>query len=287
MTYDEEESRRFASLASVTYCDDLTHVFDWTCVACKDSKTRLTPGQIRIVDAGDHNATRILVGKLTDQPGCLVSFRGSDNVFNCVRDFQTWEVVPKAFEGCSGCKVHAGFYDIWNNVRDDVLKALTDVGCDKDGKDMLYVTGHSLGAALTHIAMFTLENHGWHVTKTYSFEAPRIGNKVFTDVFADRFARRFPVFRITHSQDPVPHLPPEFFGYTHVQTEVYYNKTGGYRVCPNQEDTACADQYWDVPDMVAFHSGDHCHSPLVPTGDICNPVGCAKATVPSSTGIVV
>ena len=29
--------------------------------------------------------------------------------------------------------------------------------------------------------------------------------------------------RITHLKDIVPHLPPEFMGYVHVNTEVYYN----------------------------------------------------------------
>jgi len=274
--YDPEEARMFASLSSVTYCDEVKKVLDWTCTACADSKTALVPGQIKIVDGGTRNATRIIIGKLRDQAGCLMAFRGSDNLENWMRDLQAWQIGPTAFEHCEGCEVHRGFYDIWKNVEPLVLSALEDVGCAAVSltENVLYVTGHSLGAALTHLSMFTLQEHGFDVKKTYSFEAPRIGNKAFSDTFTKRFTRAFPVFRITHYKDPVVHLPPEALGYTHVQTEVYYNKTGGYKICATVEDKQCADQFWDVPGMVAFHSGDHCSSPLVPNGDICNP-GCA------------
>jgi len=103
---------------------------------------------------------------------------------------------------------------------------------------MLYVTGHSMGAALTHLAMFTLQNAGYRVAKTYSYEAPRIGNKAFADAFSSRFSREFPVFRVTHSMDPVPHLPPQFLGYEHVPTEVWYDAKGNYTVCNEVQQTS-------------------------------------------------
>lgn len=283
--YDENESRMFASLSSVSYCESMDKVYSWTCTACSESKTRLVPGKIRVVDAGTKNATRIIIGKLRDQSGCLMAFRGSNNVENWVRDFQFWEIDPSSFDGCDGCKVHHGFYDIWKNVREPALTALKDVGCKPDENDadnLLYVTGHSLGAALTQLAMFALDDAGFNIAKTYSFEAPRIGNKAFSEAFSSRFLRKFPVFRITHYMDPVPHLPPEALGYIHVQKEVYYNRTGSYKICENVEDRSCADKHWDILNLVAFHSGDHCSSPLVPNGDICNPVGCE----PSMTTVV-
>jgi len=278
--YDEEEARNFASLASVTYCEDTKTVMDWTCTACKDSKNPLVPGKIRIVDGGNFNATRILIGKLANQNGCVMAFRGSDNVYNWVRDFQTWDITPTDYGNCAGCKVHSGFYDIWNKVHDSAMKALREVGCSPSANNVdnvLYVTGHSLGAGLTHLAMFSLQDFGFKIGKSYSFEAPRVGNKAFSETFSDRFSRNFPVFRITHSEDPVVHLPPEALGFQHVQEEVWYDSKGKFKVCPNVEDSACADQYGDIPWMVARHSGDHCASPLVPNGDICSPVGCASS----------
>lgn len=278
VVYDPDEARMFASLSSVTYCAGTEKILDWTCTSCTDSKTALVPGRIKIIEGGARNATRILVGKLRDQAGCVVAFRGSDNVENWVRDLEVWRIVPSSFEDCDGCMVHTGFYDIWKNVRGSVMTALNNVGCSpaSHADNVLYITGHSLGAALTHLAMFTLDEAGFHIAKSYSFEAPRTGNKAFSDAFTQRFTRRFPVFRVTHHMDPVPHLPLEIMGYTHVQTEVYYNGAGGYKLCPQVEDKSCADQFWDVAGLAVFHSGDHCGSSLVPNGDICDPIGCRK-----------
>lgn len=269
----------FASLSQVAYCDDLSSVMSWTCTSCNQSFTRLVPGKIRVIDGGLRNATRIVVGKLVDQEGCVLSFRGSSNALNWIRDFQIWKAHDHApfDEGCEGCAVHAGFYDIWKKVRDLVVNALEDVGCSPSGRDnILYITGHSLGAAMTHMAMFFLDLKGFSIAKTYSFEAPRMGNKAFADAFDERFSRKFPVFRITHYKDPVPHLPPELFGYHHVQREVYYNEEGERLVCDKPEDLHCADQFWNLPLLVLLHTNDHCSSSLVPNGDICSPVGCSN-----------
>jgi len=205
-----------------------------------------------------------------------MAFRGSDNAENWLRDFEFWRVAPKSFKDCAGCKVHTGFNDVWENVRDLVLKALQEVGCSPTHatENLLYVTGHSLGAALTHLAMFTLEDAGFTLAKTYSFEAPRVGNKAFSTEFSKRFSRKFPVYRITHNKDPVVHLPPTALGYTHVQEEVYYPLKGNYKLCPKVEDPSCADQHWDIPGMLAFDADQHCTTPLVPNGNICYPLGC-------------
>lgn len=273
-TYDPIESRKFASLSSVTYCDDVQSVIDWTCTACNDSQTRLVPGQIKVVDGGYVNATRIIIGKMQDNDGCLVAFRGSDDLVNWIRNFQFWQITPITFEDCDGCMVHSGFYTIWKNMKQLTLDTLHEVGCVSAGKDnLLYITGHSMGGSLANLATFTLTKAGYQVAKTYSFEAPRVGNKAFSDEFSRRFVHKFPVFRITNHMDPVIHLPPRFIGYEHVQKEVYYDASGNYTVCDAVESKICADQYSNMVDLL-FHVGDHCASPLLPNGDFCNPVGC-------------
>lgn len=270
--FDPDIARRFASLASIPYCDQLESVLDWTCSSCKDSKTRLVPGKIKILDGDRGNTSRILLGKLRDQQGCLMSFRGSDNTENWIRDFEPWDVRAKSFEDCDKCRVHDGYYLIWQNLRHVAVDALHEIGCTPNGADsLLYITGHSLGAALTHLAMFTLENAGYRVAKTYSFEAPRVGNSFFSEAFSARFVQRVPVFRITHYKDPAPHLPPKALGFVHIQQEVYFDERGNFTACPRVEDPACADQFWDLPSLILRHVADHCHSPLVPNGDICNP----------------
>jgi len=279
--YNPAEGRMFASLASMSYCQNDTSILDWTCSACQDSSTPLIPGRIKIVDAGRGNDTRIIIGKLRHENACLVAFRGTTSLDNWLRNFQFWSTSPGHFHECEGCRVHNGFLAIWRNVAGAVFSALTEVGCSPTdpNSNSIYITGHSLGAALAHMAMFTLHKLGFAIAKAYTFESPRVGNGNFSEAFSAYFPSKFPVYRITHSQDPVPHLPPESLGYVHVQTEVFYNKTGGYQVCPKVEDTSCSDQYGNVPLMLALHAGDHCASTLVPNGDICRPIGCSGKNV--------
>lgn len=288
-SFDKEEAQKFASLSSVAYCENMEPVYNWTCASCQDSKTPLVPGKIRVVDGGLEKSARALIGKLQDQDGCVVSFRGSDNIPNWLRNLEFWSTVPTTFEDCDGCYVHSGFYEVWKALKKEVIKALGEVGCGTTaGKDNdLYITGHSMGAAVTHLAMFQLANAGWNVAKTYSFESPRVGNKAFSDAFTERFTRKIPVFRITHSQDPVVHLPANAWGFTHVQTEVYFDASGAYKVCTEVEDPSCSDQYGNVPDMLLYHASDHCGSPLLPNKDFCNPVGCAASSVTSNSAAFV
>jgi len=269
--YDEEEARMMASLSSVAFFHDESKILDWSCQACKDSKTPMAPGKVRVIDAGNFNATRIVIGKLRDQPGCLTSFRGSSNAYNWVRDFEIAKVATTDFEDCKGCKVHSGFYNIWRHVEDEVLRALREVGCEEGGKDeLIYVTGISLGAAMSHMAMFALDYAGFKVAKSYTFESPRVGNEAFADAFEVAFERKIPVFRITHHKDPVVHVPTMWMGYRHVGKEVYYDGHGKFKICEEREDKSCSNQFWNLP-LLLLSAGDHCTSSLVPNGNICNP----------------
>jgi len=270
--YNETLARNFASLAALAYCTNLSTITNWKCGPCQDSNTELVPGKIKIIN---EVSTQIIIGKLKEQSGCLISFRGSNNLRNWISNLHAEKTRPTNYSSCKGCKVHAGFQYIWKTAKKPVMAALNDVGCTTDGDNSaVYITGHSLGAALSHLAMFTLSENGWNIKKTYTFEAPRVGNKKFAKAFAEQFTRNFPVFRITHHKDPVPHLPPKDFGFYHVKTEVYYNKTWGYRVCDSGEDKSCADQFSDIPGMIAFDVSEHCASELTPTGSICAPENC-------------
>jgi len=273
--YDEEEAKMMASLSQMTSCKDESKILDWSCQACKDSKTPMVPGKVRVVDSGNFNASRIVIGKLRDQAGCLVAFRGSSNAYNWIRDFQIKQIEPTKFSDCKDCKVHSGFYNIWKHVEDPVMRSLREVGCEEGGKDeLLYVTGVSLGAAMSHIAMFALDFAGFKVAKSYTFESPRVGNEAFAVAYNNAFERTIPVFRITHYKDPAVHVPTTWMGYRHVGVEVYYDNHGKYKVCKGMEDSSCSNQFWNLPELLLAHRGDHCTTPLVPTGNMCEPVGC-------------
>lgn len=273
--YNESEARQFALVSSVGYCEILDEVYAWSCTPCKESGILLAPGKIRVIDSDGFNQSRFFVGAFQDKPGCMLSFRGSENFYNFITDFDVWKQMQVVdFEDCQGCFVHRGFYLLWKYMRSQVMEALEDVGCTPQGpNNSLSITGHSMGASLTHLAMFDLDHRGYSITKSYSFEAARVGNRAFADAFNEHFPSPH-VVRITHNMDPVPHLPPMFLGYIHVQSEVFYDATGHFKICSETEDPSCSNQFTNMASMVMYHLVDHCQSPLLTNGNICYPDGC-------------
>jgi len=173
------------------------------------------------------------------------------------------------------------FFKMWEALKPLILTALDEVGCQQGTGAGLYITGHSIGAALSHLSMFAFVKKGYIPKKVYTFEAPRSGNEAYADAFANLFAKEVPVFRITHHMDPVVHLPPRALGYEHVQTEVYYDAEFNYKVCEHREDPLCANKHGDLPLDIAAHAGEHCATNLVPGKSFCYPRGCLNMALHS------
>lgn len=271
------EANKVARLAQISYCEpDQPHdVEAWTCESCVASDVSVVPGSVRFVHGDDSNNTQAIVGKLGLQPGCFVAFRGSHTMDNWVKDFQLWywDSELENYPECDGCKVHTGFYKYWENLRDDVNKALDDAGCQDETGDLVYITGHSLGGALAHLAAFTLRDRGYKLALMYSFEAPRVGNDKFAAAFNSIFGSEEPCYRITHDEDVVVHTPPMRLGFVHVNTEVYFGSKSGsnYKVCEKTEESDCSNAHDCIPNDL-FHVSQHCGLPAFGAGfDICSP----------------
>merc|ERR1712187_761287 len=100
----------------------------------------------------------------------------------------------------------------------------------------LFVTGHSLGAAVSTLATYSLkQRHNFDVRMAYVFSSPRVGNNAFSQTFDIKVGGTTPFFRVTYSRDPIVHLPPMLLDYTHVQFEVFYRSPGELRTCPKVE----------------------------------------------------
>lgn len=63
------------------------------------------------------------------------------------------------YELCKGCKVHRGFYKMWNDQKEQVIASIYKL-VNKYPNAKLAVTGHSLGAALTCLAVGEFSNLG-------------------------------------------------------------------------------------------------------------------------------
>merc|ERR1712071_240391 len=149
--------------------------------------------------------------------------------------------------GCSHegktCKVGEGFLANYNSLAKKLKSNLAAIGCDSS--QPLAVTGHSLGAAEAAVAMYDLKSEGFNIARTYTFGQPRVGDKTFAEAFEADFGDSEP-FRVTHKDDPVPHLPFEFMGFTHMSTEVFYDgdTKNGFKICDGSgEDKSCSNKH--------------------------------------------
>jgi len=105
-------------------------------------------------------------------------------------------------------KVHKGFIDAYKSVEDQVL-----AGIKKIGSLPLYITGHSLGAALATVATQHLERD--HILRDqiaacYTFGSPRVGNREFDRDFKSA------IYRVVNTTDIVTVVPLLAMGYVHV-----------------------------------------------------------------------
>jgi len=268
-----DEATKFAHLAQIAYCD-AQNVVDWTCTGCVETHVSVVPGTVKVVNGGVGNAIQFLVARMEDRQGCVVSFRGSSNVMNWIRDLQALPTDASDWPHCVGCEVHSGFDSIWHRIKPLLESNLHDIGCHPHSNGILHITGHSLGAALATLAAFDLSVFGFNVEKIYHFESPRVGNQQFAAAFNARFGK-VPSIRVTHDRDPVVHLPAKHAGYWHVDSEMFFDVSGKFEMCKG-EDGSCADQHWNVPHDLLY-SYEHCANNAFGRGfNFCNQ-GCGSS----------
>ena len=100
-----------------------------------------------------------------------------------------------------------------------------------------------------------------------TFGQPRTGNAAFASWANKRLeASALQAYRVTHWQDPVPHVPPRSAGYEHVGTEVFYDSSMiHYTVCNGSgEDPSCADS------KIGYSLNDHIYYYGIHVGTDCD-----------------
>lgn len=97
-----------------------------------------------------------------------------------------------------GVECHKGFYTLYLSIRDKIWDWL-----DKNENiKIIFITGHSLGGALSTICAFDLAQY---TPIHYSFAAPRSGNVLYAKNFNSLVPQSL---RINNTEDIVPQLPP-------------------------------------------------------------------------------
>lgn len=101
-------------------------------------------------------------------------------------------------------QVTRGFKIIHDAIFPQILAALTQLKAAGNPLASIYVTGHSLGAALAHLCAADLFLHLGLQPIAYTFSGPRAGDPGFASAYA---AAGLPTWRIFNTEDLVPTVP--------------------------------------------------------------------------------
>lgn len=156
---------------------------------------------------------------------CII-FRGSESITDWYYDAQ---VMKKQLE--DNIYVHQGFYnqlyknDNYNKITNIVIELL------KEHDDyQIYVTGHSLGAALSTLYGYQLSKAIHQKIIVVSFASPRVGNNDFRFDFDKR--ENLSHYRFSNQRDIITSIP--IFYYHHVGQNIQLFDDG-YKFYPNYD----------------------------------------------------
>jgi triacylglycerol lipase len=154
--------------------------------------------------------------------------RGSETYSDWADDFDVSQEVYSLVPGYGS--VHRGFMGIYASMSLAVLAAVNNAFQQLGGNaQALYFTAHSLGAALSTLAVpDVLANSNLDTSKTrvlhYPLASPRVGDP---DFYYQYSYQMVPTYRIIDTEDIVPDLPPSVvpifdYIYKHVGMAVTY-----------------------------------------------------------------
>ncbi|OJJ35897.1 hypothetical protein ASPWEDRAFT_109605 [Aspergillus wentii DTO 134E9] len=146
----------------------------------------------------------------------VLSFRGSSDIANWIADLDFG--LTDGSDLCSGCKVHSGFWEAWGTVSDNITSIIESATAKYPNYELAF-TGHSYGAALAAVAAVVFRNSGYTV-QLYNYGQPRIGNLALAD-YITNVTDKGDNYRVTHTDDIVPKLPPKLLGYHHASPEYW------------------------------------------------------------------
>ena len=116
-------------------------------------------------------------------------------------------------------RIHSGFRIAYESVAKEIERSLLKL------QDVpLYITGHSLGAALATVGTQRLEHHlriREMIAACYTFGSPRVGDQHYDIEF------KAPIYRVVNTTDIVTVIPLLAMGYVHIGDIRYLGRLDG------------------------------------------------------------
>ena len=187
----------FANIAAITYDDP------------KTAKTKFNAIGCTIVEFFDIDNAQAYLLKNNDGIHVL-SFRGTEvtEPSDILADLKAGKNIEPV-----GGKIHVGFKGEINKLWPTIQKSVANI-------DSLYVTGHSLGAAMATIAAGRMQSK---VLALVTFGSPRVGNKQYVNSLTVTH------YRVQNNCDDVTKVPFKLMGFAHHGTHKYLNYYGAFR----------------------------------------------------------
>ena len=187
----------FANIAAITYDDP------------KTAKTKFNAIGCTIVEFFDIDNAQAYLLKNNDGIHVL-SFRGTEvtEPSDILADLKAGKNIEPV-----GGKIHVGFKGEINKLWPTIQKSVANI-------NSLYVTGHSLGAAMATIAAGRMQSK---VLALVTFGSPRVGNKQYVNSLTVTH------YRVQNNCDDVTKVPFKLMGFAHHGTHKYLNYYGAFR----------------------------------------------------------
>ena len=182
-SYDENIGIHGVNLAEAAY--SVSNVNEWNCKTCDSS--------IILTNIVENHGVKALQGYDTYTNCIFTSFRGSSNIENWIHNIQIKKVSPY---NNSDILVSKGFYTDYMYVKSEILNNLSILE-RKYNNSNIFLTGHSLGAALSTLLAFDIINEldNYKLKYLVTYGSPRVGNNYFS---SNMNSYTYISYRITH-----------------------------------------------------------------------------------------
>lgn len=255
---DLETAYRLCHLSSIAFCDPAA-IQTWSCSRCRDVPDFTI---VRVVQDLDEHLLAYVGTFQGAAAAAVVAFRGTDprSLRNWVDDLMASKADLPYPPLLPLARIHSGFWHAWNgsSLRRRVTAAVAELlsagqpppqrrGAAAGAADgapapdappppitRLYVTGHSLGAALAQLCALDVKlDLGLADVRLMTYGSPRVGDAAFAALLAAQL--RDHSWRFTHNRDIVPSLPLTSMGFHHAAREVWVVDTLAGTLTPQQQ----------------------------------------------------